>query len=73
MAIKIIIIPDNKVIMYELRGSKVKVLKILEFLAKTEGTSLNAYVVMRKGKVIARDDELLDGEEIEVYRVVSGG
>ncbi|RLG80386.1 MAG: hypothetical protein DRO40_11285 [Thermoprotei archaeon] len=73
MAIKIIIIPDNRVIEYQLKESKVKVLKVIEFLAKAEGSSLNAYVVMRKGEVITRDDELFDGEEIEVYRVASGG
>lgn len=73
MAIKIIIIPDNKIIEYELKRNKVKVKKVIEFLARNEGMSLSSYVAVKNGEVLASDDELFDGDEIEVYRVNVGG
>lgn len=73
MAIKIIIIPDNKIIEYELKRDKVKVKKVIEFLARNEGMSLSSYVAVRNGEVLASDDELFDGDEIKVYRVSTGG
>ena len=73
MPIKIIIIPDNKVIEYELSSDQVRVSEIINFLAKAEGTSINAYVVMKENEILTEDDMVLDGEIIEVYRVASGG
>jgi len=37
------------------------------------GLLVTEYVVMRRGKVIAEDEELADGDELILYPVVSGG
>ncbi len=47
----------------------IRVIDVLRELGLLE----NEYVVVRRGKVVAEDEELADGDELVLYPVVSGG
>jgi len=47
-------------------------LRVVDVLREL-GLLENEYVVVRRGKVVAEDEELADGDELVLYPVVSGG
>lgn len=53
----------------EVGGSSVKVKELMRVL----GLISVEYIVMRAGKVLTDEDEVLDGEELTLIPVVSGG
>ena len=58
---------DHEVI--ELSGNEVKVSDLLRKL----GLLSEEYIVMRGGKVLTEEDEVVDGDEVVLVPVVSGG
>jgi len=53
----------------ELSGYERKVSELLREL----GLLSEEYIVMRDGKVLTEDDEVVDGDEVVLVPVVSGG
>ncbi len=53
----------------ELKGDKMKVSDLLREL----GLLSEEYIVMRSGKVLTEEDEVVDGDEVVLIPVVSGG
>ena len=67
MGIKVRILGDSdKEVAYR---EGIRVRDVLRELGLLE----NEYVVVRRGKVVAEDEELSDGDELVLYPVVSGG
>ncbi|BEP18432.1 MoaD/ThiS family protein [Pyrofollis japonicus] len=67
MAIKVRILGDGEKQVEYREG--VRVVDVLRELGLLE----NEYVVVRRGKVVAEDTVLEDGDELVLYPVVSGG
>ena len=67
MAVKVRILGDGEKEVAYREG--MRVVDVLRELGLLE----NEYVVVRRGKVVAEDEELADGDELVLYPVVSGG
>jgi sulfur carrier protein len=67
MAIKVRILGDGEKQVEYREG--IRVVDVLRELGLLE----NEYVVVRRGKVVAEDTVLEDGDELVLYPVVSGG
>lgn len=67
MAVKVRILGDGEREVAYREG--IRVIDVLRELGLLE----NEYVVVRRGKVVAEDEELADGDELVLYPVVSGG
>lgn len=67
MAIRVRVLGDGEKEVAYREG--LRVVDVLRELGLLE----NEYVVVRRGKVVAEDEELADGDELVLYPVVSGG
>ncbi len=68
MAVKARLIPEGRVVEVKVEG-KIKVRSLLEEL----GLNPEAAVVLKSGKPLTEDEEVSDGEQVDVVRVLSGG
>ncbi|MCD6084703.1 MAG: MoaD/ThiS family protein [Desulfurococcales archaeon] len=68
MQVRVRIVPGGEERVLEIEG-KATVRKVLNKL----GLSPDEYVVTKNGEVVVEDEEVVDGDLLEVYRVVSGG
>lgn len=66
--VRVRIIPDNEKKEIKIKG-KVKVINVLIKL----GLDPQGYIVTRKDEILTEEDLVSDEDELEVYRVVSGG
>jgi molybdopterin converting factor small subunit len=46
---------------------------VLQQCAAAEGLRLGGYIAVRKGTVVAADDLIEDGDDIDVFPAISGG
>lgn len=68
MAVRARLIPEGRVVEIPVKG-RVKVRALLEEL----GLNPEAAVVLRSGRPLTEDDEVSDGDQVDVVRVLSGG
>ncbi len=74
MKVKIVIIPGREVKTVEFSGKDtISVQELLTFLGEEYGVPSSGFVAVKNGVVLTEDDEISDGDVIEVYRVASGG
>jgi len=66
--VKVRVIPGNEEKEIKVKG-KVKVVDVLIKL----GLDPQGYIVTRKSEILTEEDLVSDDDELEVYRVVSGG
>jgi len=66
--VRIRVIPSNEKKEIRVKG-KVKVVDVLIKL----GLDPQGYIVTRRGEILTEEDLVSDDDELEVYRVVSGG
>ena len=66
--VKVRVIPGNEEKEIKVKG-KVKVVDVLIKL----GLDPQGYIVTRKSEILSEEDLVSDDDELEVYRVVSGG
>lgn len=67
MPIKISILENNSKV--EISREKIKVKELLEHL----GLSISENLVLRRGAILTEEDEVVDGDEVVIYTVKSGG
>lgn len=67
MPIKISILENNSKV--EISSEKIKVKELLEHL----GLSISENLVLRRGAILTEEDEVVDGDEVVIYTVKSGG
>jgi sulfur carrier protein len=68
MAVRARLIPEGRVIEVNVKG-RIKVRSLLEKL----GLNTEAAVVLKSGRPLTEDEELEDGDYVDVVRVLSGG
>lgn len=68
MPVRVRLIPEGKSVDVEVPG-KVSVRMLLERL----GLNPEAAVVLKSGKPLTEDEEVADGDSVDVVRVLSGG
>ena len=68
MRVIVRIVPGGEERVLEIKG-RVTVRRVLNKM----GLSPDEYVVTRNGDVVVEDEEVADGDLLEVYRVASGG
>jgi len=68
MQVRLRIVPGGEEKVLEIKG-KATVRRVLNKL----GLSPEEYVVTRNGEVVVEDEEVIDGDLLEVYRIASGG
>jgi len=66
--VKVRVVPGNEEKEIKVKG-KVKVVDVLIKL----GLDPQGYIITRKGEILTEEDLVSDDDELEVYRVVSGG